>query len=216
VVPHSWITFDEGYGRDVGFLSGLEELGERYIGEVPKDTRGWLARPEVQQPGPSGSGRPRTRARVKPGEPGPQPVEAIASALPPGAWKRLAFREGSKGTQHAYFARVRFFPERDDLPGPELWLVLERSCEQQPTVKYYLSNAAPDCPLVAQAQAGHRRYPVEECFLRGKDELGLGDYEVQGWRGWQHHQTLVMLAMWFLVLWSRRLGKKKRGRDDAA
>lgn len=215
-VPHGWVTFDEVYGRDVGFVSGLEELGERYIGEVPKDTRGWLVRPEVQEPGPSRQGRPRTKPRVRPGQPAPQTVAEIAAALPASAWKRLAFREGSKGTQHSHFARVRFYPERDDLPGPELWLLIERSCEQQPYVKYYLSNAAVACPLLEMTQAGHRRYPIEECFLRGKDELGLGDYEVQGWRGWHHHQTLVMLAMWFLLLQQRRLGKKKRGRDDAA
>lgn len=215
-LPHRWVTFDEVYGRDVGFVRGLEELGERYIGEVPKDTRGWLVRPEVQEPGRGRQGRPRTKPRVRPGQPAPQTVAEIAAALPASAWKRLAFREGSKGTQHSHFARVRFYPERDDLPGPELWLLIERSCEQQPYVKYYLSNAAADCPLLALAEAGHRRYPIEECFLRGKDELGLGDYEVQGWRGWHHHQTLVMLAMWFLVLQQRRLGKKKRGRDDAA
>ena len=53
---HSGVTFDEVYGRDPGFLSGLEELGERYIGEVPTDTRVWRQRPTVQEPGP-GSGR---------------------------------------------------------------------------------------------------------------------------------------------------------------
>ena len=58
---------------------------------------------------------------------------------------------------------------------------------------------------------------MEDCFLRGKQEVGLGDYEVQGWRGWHHHQTLAFLALWFLVLQQRRLGKKKRAAgDDAA
>ena len=134
----------------------------------------------------------------------------------PAAWRRLGFREGTKGKQYAKFARLRVVAERDDLPGPELWLVVERGCNQQPYLKYYLSNAAKDCPLLALARVGHRRWPIEDCFLRGKDELGLGDYEVQGWRGWHHHQTLVILALWFLVLQRRRLGGKSRGRDDAA
>jgi SRSO17 transposase len=215
-IRHGWVTFDEGYGRDPGFLSGLEELGEHYIGEVPKDTRVWLQRPAVQQPGPSGRGAPRKNPRVAPGEPAPLMAEEIAGQLLPSAWQRLAFREGSKGMQYAEFARVRVVAERDNLPGPDLWLMIERGCNQEPYVKYYLSNAAPDCPLKALARVGHTRWPVEDCFLRGKDELGLGDYEVQGWRGWHHHQTLVMLALWFLTLQQRRLGKKKRGRDDAA
>jgi SRSO17 transposase len=214
---HRWVTFDEVYGGNPGFISGLEELGERYIGEVPKDTRVWLKRPAVEEPGTRrGRGAPRKKPRVAAGEPPPVTVEEVAGTLPAKAWQRLAFREGSKGVQYAEFARVRVVAVRDELPGPELWLVLERGCNQQPYVKYYLSNAEKHCSLQEMARVGHTRWPVEDCFLRGKDELGLGDYEVQGWRGWQHHQTLVLLALWFLTLQQRRLGKKKRGGDDAA
>lgn len=217
-LPHRWVTFDEVYGRDPDFVSGLEELDERYIGEVPKDTRVWLKRPAVQEPGPSrGRGAPRTKARVAPGEPASQTVEAVVAALPASAWQRLSFRDGSKGVQYAEFARVRVVVERDNLPGPELWLVVQRGSEQQTEVKYYLSNAEVKCSLREQARAAHNRWPVEDGFLRGKQEVGLGDYEVQGWRGWHHHQTLAFLALWFLVLQQRRLGKKKRGvGNDAA
>jgi SRSO17 transposase len=207
VLPHAWVTFDEGYGRDTAFVAGQEDLGERYIGEVPRDTRGWLERPAVQLPGP-GKGRPRTKPRVDPHAANPQTVEEIAASLPGDAWQRLAFRQGSKGKQPGYFAARSWVPVRDELPGPEMWLVWERSCDQEPKAKYYVSNAGVSCSLLEMAQGGHRRYPVEECFLGGKDELGLGDYEVQGWRGWQHHQRLVMLAMWFLLLWGRQVGGK--------
>lgn len=215
-IRHGWVTFDEGYGKDPEFLSGLEEMGERYIGEVPKTCRGWLRRPEVLEPGAGRRGRRRIKPRVAPGQPEPQTVEAIAAALPAGAWKRLRFREGTQGTQVAHFAAIRFVAERDDLPGPELWLVIERSCDQAPYVKYYVSNARPDCPLLELAQAGHNRWPIEDWFLRGKQEVGLDDYEVRGWRGFHHHMTLVMLALWFLVLQTRRLGKKNRDRPDVA
>jgi SRSO17 transposase len=215
-IRHGWVTFDEGYGKDPEFLAGLEELGQRYIGEVPKSCRGWLRRPEVQGAGAGRRGRRRSKPRVAPGQPEPQTVEAIAAALPAGAGKRLQFREGTKGVQVAHFAAIRFVAERDDLPGPELWLVIERSCDQAPYVKYYLSNARPDCPLPELARAAHNRWPIEDCFLRGKQEVGLDDYEVRGWRGFHHHMTLVMLAMWFLVLQARRLGGKNRRRPDVA
>jgi SRSO17 transposase len=210
-IRHGWVTFDEGYGKDPGFLGGLEESGERYIGEVPKTCRGWSRRPEVEEP----RGR-RRKPRVAPGQPEPRTAEEIMAASPTGAWKRLRFREGTKGIQVAHFAAIRWVVERDDLPGPELWLVIERSCDQAPYVKYYLSNASRDCPLLELAQAGHHRWPIEDGFLRGKQEVGLDDYEVRGWRGFHHHMTLVMLAMWFLVLQERRLGGKNRGRPDVA
>ena len=45
------------------------------------------------------------------------------------------------------------------------------------------------------AKAEHR---IEECLQRSKSEAGLADYEVRHWTGWQHHQTLSLLATWFL------------------
>jgi len=215
-VRHGWVTFDETYGRNADFLSGLEELGERSIGAVPKDARGWRKRPAVEAPRAGPKGRPTRTARLRPGEPEPRTVEAIDAALPSTAWPRRKFRDGSKGEQVAYLARVRFVVERDDLPGPELWLIIERGCNQQSYIKYYLSNAAPDCPLLAMVQAAHSRWTVADCFLRGKEEVGLDEYAVRGGRGWHHHQTLAMLALWFLVLEKRRLGKKTGHTHDGA
>jgi SRSO17 transposase len=216
LVRHGWVTFDEGYGKDPDFLRDLEERGEHYIGEVPKSVRGWLQRPVVEEPTLGRTGRPRHKTRVRPGEPAPQTAEAILAGLPATAWQRYTFREGSQGPQHAEFARVRFHVERDDLPGPELWLVFERRREQQTPVKYYLSNAERRCPLLTMVQVGHTRWTVEDSFLRGKQEVGLDDYEVRGWRGWHHHMTLSLLALWFLVLEQRRLGKKNVHRPDGA
>ena len=206
-LPHRWITFDEVYGQNVALVRSLEDLQERYVGAVPKTTLGWLEKPQVQAPGP-GKGRPRKKARVAPGEPKSQSVEAMAEQLPAAAWQRQTYRSGSKGEQQASFARLRLYPERDDLPGPPTWLLIERSLDQQPQSNYWLSNAPEDCPLLEMVQAAHSRWPIEDCFLRGKEELGMDEYEVQGWRGWHHHQTLVMMAMWFLLSQRRRLEKK--------
>jgi SRSO17 transposase len=215
-IRHSWVTFDEGYGKDPGFLGRLEEAGERYLGEVPKSVRVWLPRPVVEAPGRGGSGRPRHKPRVRADQPAPQPVEQVAAALAARAWQRLAFREGTKGTQQAEFARLRVVAERDDLPGPELWLVVERSLDQEAKIKYYLSNAAPEIPLLPLVQVGHTRWPVEDCFLQGKQEVGLDAYEVRSWLGWHHHLTLVMLALWFLKLETQRLGEKSGRRHPVA
>ena len=49
----------------------------------------------------------------------------------------------------------------------------------------------------------------------GKSEAGLADYQTRSWWGWHHHQTLSMLAIWFLVLETRR-GKKGDASADTA
>lgn len=176
----------------------------------------WLQRPVVEEPGPSRSGRPRHKPRVRADQPAPQTVEPVAAALPARAWQRLAFREGTKGTQYAEFARVRVVVGRDDLPGPELWLVVERGSDQEVKIKYYLSNAAPVVPLLTLVQVGHTRWPVEDWFLQGKQEVGLDAYEVRRWLGWHHHMTLVMLALWFLKLETQRWGEKSGRRHLVA
>lgn len=131
LVRHGWVTFDEGYGKDPAFLRDLEERGEHYVGEIPKNVRGWLQRPAVEEPTPNPKGRSRQKPRVRPGEPEPRTVEDILADVPAAAWQRLTFRTGSQGPQQAEFARVRFIVERDDLPGPELWLLFERGRDQQ-------------------------------------------------------------------------------------
>jgi SRSO17 transposase len=128
----------------------------------------------------------------------------------------LAFREGTKGTQQAEFARLRVIAERGDLPGPELWLVVERGLDQESKVKYYLSNAAPEVPPLTLVQVGQTRWPVEDCFLQGKQEVRLDAYEVRSWLGWHHHMTPVMLALWFLKLEAQRLGEKSGRRHHVA
>src|SRR5262249_9018696 len=45
----------------------------------------------------------------------------------------------------------------------------------------------------------------------GKGECGLDEQETRGWVGWHHPTALSLLALAFLVLQKRRLGKK-RGR----
>lgn len=50
------------------------------------------------------------------------------------------------------------------------------------------------------SKAEHR---VEEFPQRGKSEAGLAVYEVRTWRGWHHHQTLSLIATWFLTQESR-------------
>jgi hypothetical protein len=60
------------------------------------------------------------------------------------------------------------------------------------------------------AKAEHR---IEECIKRAKSEAGLGDYQVRNWIAWHHHQTLALLAAWFLNQETRR-GKNPDPRAD--
>ena len=65
-------------------------------------------------------------------------------------------------------------------------------------------------------QAHGTKHGIEELFAEGVGQVGLNHHEVRSWLGWHHHMTLSLLALWFLQLERRRLGKKNPGRDGAA
>ena len=203
ILPFRWLTCDEAFGRDSTFL---DQVGHYvgYFAEVDHDTRVWLTRPQTAIPAWTGHGRMPTRLQLCPGEPEPSAVAAIAAALSTDQWTRQTIKEGSKGTLIADFAMVRVVAVRDALPGPEVWLVFRRN-PVTAELKCYLSNASEQTPLTTFAWVSGMRWPIETCFENGKQEIGLGDYQVRSWTGWHHHMTLCILAHFFLVRLQIRL-----------
>jgi SRSO17 transposase len=192
-----WLTCDEAFGRDTQFLDAVAEH-LFYFAEVPHDTRLWQKRPSTGVPAWSGRGRKPTKEQVVAGEPLPQTVEQLAAQLPPSAWSQQTIKEGSKGPIQADFASLRVVAMRNELPGPDVWLVLRRN-RMTGELKSYLSNAHALTSLSTFVWLSGMRWPVETCFEDGKQELGLGDYQTRTWTGWHHHMTLCILAHFFLV-----------------
>jgi SRSO17 transposase len=89
----------------------------------------------------------------------------------------------------------------------------DRDNQQGITVDYSLSHAVPETPLGACARVAKAEHRIEACLQRSKSEAGLADDEVRHWTGWQQHQTLSLLATWFLVRETQR-GKKMDPCDD--
>ena len=84
--------------------------------------------------------------------------------------------------------------------APRCWhLIVRREVGSPKTIKYTLSNAPADTPLLRLAQMQGQRYWVERTFEDAKGECGLADYQALGWRAWHHHVTMVMLAMLFIA-----------------
>jgi SRSO17 transposase len=203
-----WLTCDEAFGRDSGFLDAAGQLVS-YLAEVPHDTRVWQTRPATAIPAKKpGRGRAPTIERLVPGEPEAQRVDAVAATLPADAWSRQTVKEGSKGPITADFAWLRVVGVREAMPGPDLWLVFRRHIDTG-ELKAFLSNAPVETPLATFVWLSGMRWPIETCFEDGKQELGLGDYQTRSWTGWHHHMTLCILAHFLLVRLQIRL------QDDA-
>jgi SRSO17 transposase len=193
---------DDERGRPSGLRRRLAALGERYLLAVPANTA--LRALAIEPPAESGRGRPGQRPWHR--------VETWSQSLRAASWPRSDVRDGRKGpvVVEAVKRRVVSRTHRRQ-QGEAETLVVRRSRDrdQQEVVKvdYDLSHAVPETPLWALARVAKAEHRVEECLQRSKSEAGLADYEVRHWRGWQQHQTLSLLATWFLVRETAR-GKK--------
>jgi SRSO17 transposase len=202
-----WVVADEEYGKAGHFHDAMDELGQRYVVEVPVTTTVWTEDPAGCVPAYAGRGQPPRR----PTREGVLSVSAVAAGLPAEAWQALKVREGAAGPLVFEFAAVRAWAMRDQKPGPPVWLLVRRSLEEAPEVKYYISNGDGETPLKVLALVACTRYRVEEFFGDAKTYLGMAQYETRSWAGWHHHMALVAVAHLFVTMSRVRLKKSRRG-----
>ena len=202
LLPHSWIAGDDEMGRPYWFRRRLDRQGERYLLAVPSNTliRDWDADPPTY----SGRGHPPKRPW--------QRVHKWAALVDKNAWSEIEVRDGEKGPLVVEMAKRRVVartPRRQEGHPEVLVVIRSRDREDRRVLKvdYYLSNASPEVSLEEFARVAKAEHRIEECIQRSKSEAGLAEYEVRNWRGWHHHQTLSLIATWFLVTETRR-GKK--------
>lgn len=198
-LPFRWVTADEHFGQNPGFLDGVSALGKWYLVEVPVDTRVWLRTPRVEPPGCGPLGRPRTHARVARTAPPSQAVRDVSAQLSAAQWTRYTIKEGSKGHLVAEFAFLRATTVRAGLPGPRVWLIFRRSLTHPADVKTYLSNAPTHCPRAEFVRVSGLRWPIETALEEGKGEAGMDQYETRTWVGWHHHMAHTFMAHLFLT-----------------
>ena len=208
-LPHSWVAGDDEMGRPSGFRGKLRDRGERYLLGVPSNL---LVR-DLDVPPPEYSGRGRY-----PKSPFLR-LDRWRAALPEAAWTRIDVRDGEKGPLVIAVVKRRVQARTETGgTGPEELLLVTREAQSDGKFKhdYYLSNADSDETLEELARVTKAAHRVEECLRRSKSEAGLADYQVRNWRGWHHHQTLSLLAAWFLNRETRRGKNRDAGIDVTA
>jgi SRSO17 transposase len=208
LLPHAWISGDDELGRSSWFRQQLQSRQESYLLAVPSNT---LVRDlTAAEPPYEGHGRrphvPFTR------------VERWCAGLAETAWETIEVRDGEKGpvVVQAVWTLVQARTEGEPSDVSEI-LVVFRERQGDGTWKhdYLLSNARLTTSLEEYARVFKAQHRIEECLKRAKGEAGLADYQVRTWEGWHHHQTLALLATWFLTQETRR-GKNPDRRADSA
>jgi SRSO17 transposase len=110
-------------------------------------------------------------------------------------------------------ARIRVYLARNGLPvGDAQWLFLRKNIDGQ--IKYAICNAPKSISFAELIKASTMRWPIEQCFQEGKDQVGMDYYEHRSWPAWHRHMIYVFLALHFLL--RLRLRFKKNSVADTA
>lgn len=209
LLPHAWISGDDELGRCSWFRQQLRSRHKCYLLAVPCNT---LVRDlTATAPTSEGYGRRRRVPFVS--------VQEWCAALPESAWEKVEVRDGEKGPLVGQVA-LTLVQARTEGRVSEMaeWLVVFRERQGDGSWKhdYLLSNAPLTTEVSEFARVFKAQHRIEECLRRAKGEAGLGDYQVRTWSGWHHHQTLALLATWFLTQETRRGKNADAGVDGAA
>jgi SRSO17 transposase len=202
-VTFGTVLADAGYGTRAEFRHALSARGLCWAVGVLRTQKVYPATVRLAPPRAGPRGRP-------PKHPTPSArshsAEATIVALGPRAFRRLVWRQGTKGPLAAEFAAVRvrvadgpLMARAQHRPGAPAWLVCERRASGER--KYYLTNHAATVSLTTLARAIKARWVCEQAHQQMKEELGLDHYEGRSWRGLHHHALLSMIAFTFLQHW---------------
>jgi SRSO17 transposase len=208
LLPHAWVAGDDEMGRPASFRQQLRDRGEQYLLAVPSNTT--IRDLEAPPPEYLGHGRRPMVPFMR--------VDRWCAAQPESAWTRLDVRDGAKGPLVIEVMKRRVQARTGKRgTGPEELLFITREHQADGTFKhdYYLSCAKPETPLEELGRVAKLAHRVEECLKRAKGEAGLADYQVRNWDAWHRHQTLSLLAAWFLNQETGR-GKNPDPRTDHA
>ena len=207
-LPAGVVLMDAGYGNDTRLRREVTALSMSYVAGIGPNTSVWAPGmgPLPAPPG-KGTGRPPKLLR-RDEQHQPTSVKALALSLSAEAWQTITWREGTADWLASRFARQRVRPAHRDNElselRPEEWLLIEWPEGEAEPAKYWLATLPEDITFEALVDFAKLRWRIERDYQELKQELGLGDYEGRGWRGFHHHATLCIAAYGFLIARTRR------------
>lgn len=193
-----WILADIWYGEKPVFIEGLEDLGLRFVLEIPKNLMGWIRRP--------------TDVDTQRGE--VQNMVRWSRPMLDQRWTPFHIKDTGMGAMVWEVRAAPFWIKRQNAVAGPYWLIAAHDRLHPDTKKYFLSNASAGVPLEVLLHVGFSRWPVERCLEDEKSELGLSHFEVRKYDGVLRHLRITQVSHLFLARQTQRLAGGKSGGDD--
>jgi SRSO17 transposase len=208
-LPYKYVLADSLYGNSPEFIDAVEQCANLiYFVSIPSNTLCWLKRPITNRKEYKYEGKVHTKEILEKTEEKPISFETLAMNTNNYFWYRRKVSEGTKGPIEYEFMRRRVILSTNGLPQKTVWLIIRRTLGCNATYDYYISNAPESTKLKTFVWLSGIRWAIEQCFEETKSELGMDQYEIRKYPGWNHHMLTCMLSHFFLWHLKIRLGKK--------
>jgi SRSO17 transposase len=201
-VYFDFINGDGLYGHGYHFGKGIDKLGKKYVLDVHNDQQIFLQEPRIFLPEKRPGQRGRNPVKLKTDTPAIT-VSEYNETLRKSDLKRVPIRKSTKGWIEAYIHTKEVWiwdKLNGDEQGIKQTLVIRRPIYKKDKMKFSLSNIGQheqSQEMFAFMQA--QRCWVEKCFRDDSHDLGMSDYQVRTFRGWNNHMALTCLAMEYVL-----------------
>ncbi len=197
-VYFNWLNMDSLYGRSLDLLAKLEIRGLTFSGDIPKNMLVYKEEPILYIPAKkSGRGRANTRLVT---DSKPITVDNLREQLQAKDWKIIAVRHATKGDVliEGFKQRVWLW-DKNKTYCQSYILFIKKPINYDDQISYSLLNVKDEVPLKRIAFMQGQRFFIEHTYKEGKNQVGLGDYQVRSWQAFHRHIALCMMALNFLM-----------------
>jgi SRSO17 transposase len=201
-VHFDYVNGDGLYGNGFAFSKGIQALGKKYVLDVHSNQQIFLGKPNIGIPG-----SPKGKRGPKPKLPKPDikgvSVAEYKQGLRNKDFKMVKIRPTTKGWLMAY-VHVKKVWAWDESAGDtepiEQTLVIRKPIHKKDKAKYSLSNIkVEEQPVETFAFMQAQRFWIERCFRDDSHDLGMSDYQVRTYKGFNNHMALTCVAMQYVM-----------------
>jgi SRSO17 transposase len=203
-VALDWLTFDEGYGQNPGFIEGLRQRDLRFVGEVPRTLSCLVANRHADRP----DAATQTRSA--------QDVVHSARQFRDQEWRVVRLGRQTRADQiwRVKAARV-WLHGASGWSGDTYWLIWA-SNDETGEEKFFICNAAEDANVEELVRVAFTRWNVEHGLRVAKSELGFTHFEGRNYVALMRHLSLSLVALAFVSAQAEAMRGEKPGGDDGA
>jgi SRSO17 transposase len=188
----TWIGADGFFGRSYEFRNSLPK-GIYYFLDVAMNMKVFRTRPTMAVPEYSGKGKIPTKE-----QPSEESITVKELANDPAhPWNYMVVGIGSKGPNLIKDKLIKVVECNNDTPGKDLWLYVKEL--ENGDIRYALCNYPFDGDVAEIRKAATMRWTIEQSFRDIKTNVGMDQYQVRSYPGWERHTLISLIASWFLT-----------------